>query len=108
MNAIKLPVRAYYNVNHLWHVRCENDYLVCSDLSESDAKQIALALNSHDALVEALRFYALEPSECRNRLNPDLPGTRNDWNAEIGHDAGDKARDALAKAEELRKNTTKP
>ncbi len=100
MSALKLPVTAFQlkhpdNGSHAWAVMDLNNSVFCRDLNDQEAKQIALALNLHDELVSALKFYARTPKEIRNRANPDCDGTFNDWCAEIGPDGGDIARSAL-------------
>lgn len=105
MNAIKLPVRVEGKLGGSWFelVDSDGEYVFHTGTRRAKAEEICIALNCHDALVEALKFYAREVEECRNRIDPDLPGTMNDWHADIGQDIGNTARAALAKIEDLRK-----
>lgn len=84
MNAIKLPVR-FEQENPIlgsWHVMDAERTVFVPRLSKEEAAQIVTALNSHDALVEAVKFYS-----------------------EIRDEIGDIARTALAKVEDLRKKS---
>lgn len=110
MNAIKLPVRVEKKTGGWWWdvVDSEDVELFNTGKNEAIAHQISLALNSHDALVDALGFYARKPGDCLNAYDPSSPGNMNDWKRIIGMDGGDLARVALAKVEEMRKTQTKP
>ncbi len=84
MNAIKLPVVAYAGCDGQWFVRNEDKIRLAGPITEAQVKQIAISLNCHEALVEALSFYAI-PSK-----------------GDFYHDAGKIARAALAKVEKLK------
>lgn len=59
-------------------------------------------------MVEALKFYARTPPQCRNRNEPDQPGNKNDWLAEISNDGGHIAREVLAKIQSANETKTTP
>lgn len=85
MNTIKLPVKPRRLGNSdLWTLDESDGRPLAFQGSEEQARQIAIAINCHDTLVLAL--------------------------SRVSHskDSGAIARAALAKVEDLRKNTAKP
>lgn len=65
MNAIKLPVKAtsHFSGQYGWRVKLVNGDFLSGALTEAEAHQIAMALNLHDELVEALMpFAAVDPT----------------------------------------------
>jgi len=74
MSAIKLPVSAIpaANFHRLWKVHDADNFMLCRDLSESQAKQIVLALNLHDELVSALEY--LQHAEVDKPFTKQLRG----------------------------------
>lgn len=86
MNEIRLPVRIEKGIGSLgeWGVIDADNVTLCRNgASEYLARQIAIALNFHDALVDALEWYA--------------DGGR-------GY-TGTVAKDALAKVEDFQKTS---
>lgn len=96
MNAIKLPVRVEKKPKGWWwDVVDADDIDICNTgASKILADKIAIALNNHDQMVNALKFYGRLPDKPHNRVN------RDDWRCEMETDEGRIARAALAKLEE--------